>query len=181
MNSHGTTPPRHVLSGDCLHDAIRDGTNVHGKENGKPHEERNAEQQNATKGRAYDEAVYSMEVHEMKDGKLTKIRGYMVGGEFIATSKGRTTLHEQEGFYPQRQVHRALRRYYKRYTVREALELGGMGLFTNRDIKANDLIGIYAGKVTDKGGGGVCHGHWWNTGRRPAGRKRTFDDDGENQ
>jgi hypothetical protein len=107
-----------------------------------------------TGGNLHDTSVYAIEVHEIRNGKLVKERGFRVGGVFISATmeKGKVTEMMSEGTFPPKRMHQALRKYYGRYETKTVPELGGLGLFTRKDIKAGDLIGIYAGKVTDTGG-----------------------------
>ena len=97
-----------------------------------------------------------MEKHEPKNGKLTKIKGFSVASVFVpifmTKEEARGWVRQSGEIFPPQQMWTALRKYYGRYYMREVLELGGMGLFTTCDIKAGDLIGIYAGmKTASKG------------------------------
>jgi hypothetical protein len=136
--------------GDNVHDQCHKvpnagGNNVHG----------NKKQYDDKKATNVDN-VYAKEVHEQKGGQLVKIKGYQIGPQFIATqmqkNKVRDLLEQGQDYYPPKQMHLALTKYYGRYYKSETPELGGYGLFTRRDIKAGDFIGIYAGKKTRTGG-----------------------------
>jgi hypothetical protein len=66
--------------------------------------------------------------------------------------EARARMEKCQQFYPEEALHSSLRKHYKRYYTKDGIEFGGSGLFTRRDIKAGDFIGIYAGKKTEIGG-----------------------------
>jgi len=172
MNSHGEVPLEYIRSGQVRgYISKEDKAQIHEKTKGI----RDAEGNDTRDNKLYDSSVAAMEVHEQRGGKLVKIRGYRIGGVFISSTMNSEKVTEMigdGGSYPPRQMHRALEKYYGRYFTKDTPELGGMGLFTRRDIKAGDLIGIYAGNVTDRGGEYVMDiGGKWIDGR-PDGIRR---------
>jgi len=61
-------------------------------------------------------------------------------------------MKETDHIYPPEDMRDALRNYYKKYDIKEVTEWGGEGRFTRKEIKAGDLVGIYAGRKVDKRG-----------------------------
>jgi hypothetical protein len=97
-----------------------------------------------------------MERHDMKNGKLTKIKGFKVANVFLPIHMTKDEANgwvKQSGdIFPPKDMWATLRKHYGKYYIRETLELNGMGLFTTCDIKAGEFIGVYAGmKTTSKG------------------------------
>ena len=124
-------------------------TKVHGVGSGEKVSE-------STSTKSSANGIYYMEKHETRNGKLTKIKGFNVGNNFVPTYM---TKEDAKGWvkrsgeiFPPKEMWAALRKHYGKYYLREVLELHGMGLFTTCDIKAGDFVGIYAGMKTRSAG-----------------------------
>jgi len=110
------------------------------------------EKKNSSESGHNAKGIYYMERHEMKNGKLTKIKGFNVSNVFLpiymTRDEAKGWVTQSGEVFPPRDMWVALRKHYGKYYIRETLELNGMGLFTTCDIKAGDFIGIYAGTKT---------------------------------
>jgi hypothetical protein len=104
-------------------------------------------------GKLHGKGIYAMEKHQVKYGKLMKIKGFVIEDEFIPAHMTKdeacNLMDSCEYVYPPDRWHQSLREYYKRYYTQEVPELGCVGCFTRKEIKVGDLIGIYAGNKTD--------------------------------